>query len=297
MIGQPVPGYSWRPPGSSFSAGHQAVDIPAPCGTPVVAVADGVVRSVGDDGAAPYELDFSANLPGGQGGLMVTVTHRAVPTGGRGAPAEVIAQYAHLSRTAVQVGQGVRAGQQLGAVGATGTATGCHLHFGFRVGGVWRDYREFLAGGRLASTRIESPGGGKAMLPAGYGSGPVQPAPKDPAGHPVGAFPLDEGKTCPPGYRPGSVSPGLLGGIFGGTAWLNRKTFSDGTVMACIRNDLDPGDPANQSAQDLIGGALGVLGDVARNGAFLVGFLVLGLLGVWILLRGRGSGGAGVSVG
>jgi murein DD-endopeptidase MepM/ murein hydrolase activator NlpD len=47
--------------------------------------------------------------------------------------------YAHLSRIDVQPGQPVTQGQNLGAVGATGWATGPHLHFEFRVNGVYQD--------------------------------------------------------------------------------------------------------------------------------------------------------------
>jgi murein DD-endopeptidase MepM/ murein hydrolase activator NlpD len=38
--------------------------------------------------------------------------------------------YAHFGRLAVERGQKVRAGQLLGFEGATGHATGCHLHYG-----------------------------------------------------------------------------------------------------------------------------------------------------------------------
>jgi murein DD-endopeptidase MepM/ murein hydrolase activator NlpD len=47
--------------------------------------------------------------------------------------------YAHLSRIHVKKGQSVAQGQTLGLVGATGWATGPHLHFEFRVNGTHKD--------------------------------------------------------------------------------------------------------------------------------------------------------------
>jgi len=47
--------------------------------------------------------------------------------------------YAHLSRINVRSGQRVQQGDNLGLVGATGWATGPHLHFEFRVNGVHKD--------------------------------------------------------------------------------------------------------------------------------------------------------------
>ncbi|MDX1996305.1 MAG: M23 family metallopeptidase [Thermoanaerobaculia bacterium] len=96
---------------------HSGADYKAKTGTPVLAAADGVVALAADQffaGKAVY-LDHGDGL--------FTV-------------------YFHLSRIDVEPGQAVKAGQKLGAVGATGRATGPHLHFGVR----WRGARIDPAG-------------------------------------------------------------------------------------------------------------------------------------------------------
>jgi murein DD-endopeptidase MepM/ murein hydrolase activator NlpD len=42
----------------------------------------------------------------------------------------LMSSYAHLSKMEVEPGQRVMAGQTIGAIGATGLATGAHLHWG-----------------------------------------------------------------------------------------------------------------------------------------------------------------------
>lgn len=93
---------------------HMGVDYGAPTGAPV--------RSVGDG-----QVDF-AGWQNGYGNV-VQVDH------GNGAST----LYAHLSRVDVHKGQRLERGQRLGAVGATGWATGPHLHFEFRERGVQKD--------------------------------------------------------------------------------------------------------------------------------------------------------------
>src|SRR6478609_3978498 len=89
---------------------HAGLDFPAPAGTPVAAAGGGRVVFAGwDDGF----------------GLTVVVAH------GLG----VHSRYAHLSRASVAVGQAVATGAPVGRVGATGRATGPHLHFEVTVRG------------------------------------------------------------------------------------------------------------------------------------------------------------------
>jgi len=83
---------------------HLGVDYRAPAGSPVVAVADGVVMSAGMSGGS---------------GRMVHLRHaNGYET-----------QYLHLSSIAVRAGSHVRQGELVGRVGATGLATAPHLDY------------------------------------------------------------------------------------------------------------------------------------------------------------------------
>lgn len=93
---------------------HLGVDYAAPTGTPVRSVGDGVVEFAG------VQNGF---------GNVVFIKHRNSHT----------TVYAHLSRISVKRGQTVNQGQNIGATGATGWATGPHLHFEFRVNGQHQD--------------------------------------------------------------------------------------------------------------------------------------------------------------
>lgn len=114
---RPVPGPE---PGSGFGARrvingrprapHAGVDYPAPAGTPVLAANHGQVALVG-------EFFFP--------GRLVVLDH------GLG----LFTLYFHLADTRVVAGERVARGQPVGTVGATGRATGPHLHFGVQLGG------------------------------------------------------------------------------------------------------------------------------------------------------------------
>jgi len=93
---------------------HLGVDYGAATGTPVRTVGDGVVEFAG------VQNGF---------GNVVMVKHDGSNT----------TVYAHLSKINVRAGQRVQQGDNVGLVGATGWATGPHLHFEFRVNGVHKD--------------------------------------------------------------------------------------------------------------------------------------------------------------
>ena len=100
--------YGFGPRGNRF---HSGVDYPAAVGTPVGAAAAG-------------QVSFAGWAAGGWG-YLVTVRHSS---GTR-------TMYAHLSRVSVRVGQWVEPGQRVGLVGASGEASGPHLHFEVRLRG------------------------------------------------------------------------------------------------------------------------------------------------------------------
>jgi len=89
---------------------HRGVDYAAPYGTPVRSVGDGVVEFAG------WQSGY---------GNVVKLQHGK----------ERSTLYAHLSRIDVRPGQSIEQGQRVGAVGATGWATGPHLHFEFQING------------------------------------------------------------------------------------------------------------------------------------------------------------------
>lgn len=110
---------------------HSGIDYPAATGTRVTAAAAGLVT-------------FAGWSVGGWG-YLVTIAHSSGTS----------TLYAHLSRVGVRTGQRVEVGQRIGRIGASGHATGPHLHFEVRLRGAAIDPLSGLGqagGGGLSST-------------------------------------------------------------------------------------------------------------------------------------------------
>lgn len=98
-----------RHPILGYSRLHAGVDFGAAWGSPIVAVASGVVSFAGRHGGH---------------GNYVRLEHGSFGTG-----------YGHMSRIAVAPGTKIQAGQVIGYVGSTGLSTGPHLHYEVYLGG------------------------------------------------------------------------------------------------------------------------------------------------------------------
>lgn len=103
---------------------HSGVDIGAGEGSPIWAAASGTVSLAGWNGGY---------------GNCVMIDHGGYTT-----------LYGHLSSISVSAGEGVSQGQNIGAAGSTGLATGAHLHFEIRGGGSYLDPENFFPEGSFS---------------------------------------------------------------------------------------------------------------------------------------------------
>lgn len=109
--------FAWPAPGGSISQyyryGHYGLDIDGDTGDSIVAAASGTVTFAG--------------WKNNGGGYQVWIAH------GSG----LYTTYNHMSSVSVGRGQSVSKGQRVGRMGATGFATGSHLHFEVWKGAIW----------------------------------------------------------------------------------------------------------------------------------------------------------------
>lgn len=102
---------------------HPGLDFPCPPGTPVHAVADGVVVRSGWD-TTGYGMAVEVRMSNGWEYLL-----------------------GHNSRLLVNVGQHVTAGQVIAVSGSTGHSTGPHVHLGVKDAHGWFDFTPYLSDG------------------------------------------------------------------------------------------------------------------------------------------------------
>lgn len=100
---------------------HDGIDIPAPRGTPIVAVDTGVVI-YSDNGIRGY-------------GNMIVLAHGD----------DIFTVYAHNRSNKVKKGERVERGQLIAEIGNTGRSTGPHLHFEIRVKNKVRNPAQYLS--------------------------------------------------------------------------------------------------------------------------------------------------------
>ncbi|HFA49882.1 MAG TPA: M23 family metallopeptidase [Bacteroidetes bacterium] len=114
-------GFGWRMhPIYKVKKHHDGIDLKAPAGTPVYATSDGTVVKV-----AFYKKGY---------GKHIVIQHDD----------HFKTLYAQLSRMDVEVGEQIKKGDLIGAVGSSGMSTAPHLHYEVIKDGVHEDPEEYL---------------------------------------------------------------------------------------------------------------------------------------------------------
>jgi murein DD-endopeptidase MepM/ murein hydrolase activator NlpD len=203
-----IPGGEWINDGRLF---HDGVDMASFCGAPVAAAHDGIVLAAGrrfDDqigwlgDLGPYKRRLDAHHTWGDLPIVVVIDdgngYRSI--------------YAHFRDVTVRAGQRVKAGKLIGHEGATGHASGCHVHYGLfspretRTFGVRADILRrmklpnriiarvdpllVLPGGDVAlRTRSIEKAIASARLVTDGSRRPVQPGSSEPIAEPAGLRP------------------------------------------------------------------------------------------------------------
>ena len=149
-LGYVSSGYGYRVhPISGEKNLHRGVDIAVAQGTPIKAIHDGRVVSAGD--------------AGGYGLCVVIEDEKGYQS-----------RYAHCSSISVSVGQEVKRGDVIAAVGSTGNSTGPHLHLEIMLNGEYLNPYYFVDTGYDSTTSGAIPGApGGAVIPDYPGEPPT----------------------------------------------------------------------------------------------------------------------------
>lgn len=102
-----------------YQTSHTGIDIAANTGTPIVAAIGGTVTYAGEDTTKSLSIGIASDDG-------------------------ITSYYAHASRLNVKKGDKVEVGALIGEVGQTGWATGPHLHYEVRMGGILVNPRTIL---------------------------------------------------------------------------------------------------------------------------------------------------------
>ena len=135
---------------------HDGIDIANFCGAPILAAHDGVVIAASRHVVS--QLDWTGDVAAYEAymtskGLWGSQARIIVIDDGNG----FRSVYVHLHRIDVQVGQRVKAGEQIGLEGSSGHATGCHLHYSLyspNDAGRWTTYEKDVARYHLPTGEI-----------------------------------------------------------------------------------------------------------------------------------------------
>ena len=131
-------GFGYRSdPFTGEAAMHSGLDFRGPLGAPIYAAADGRVSFAG--------------VKNGYGNCLEIVHGNGMMT-----------RYAHMSGFRARVGQTIKAGEVIGAIGSSGRSTGPHLHFEVRVNDQAVNPRPFLEANRNVFQETRRNAGGRA---------------------------------------------------------------------------------------------------------------------------------------
>lgn len=224
-LGRVAKPYGWRPDGTGGKELHRGIDLTAALGTPVQAVHDGRVIAAGE--VEGY-------------GLCVTVEDDK----------GYQARFAHCGSISVSVGQEVKRGDTIAAVGGAGTDTGPHLHLEVLLNGEYLDPYYFVDTGGGYSGEITG-----GVVPGGPG-GPVIPDyPGEPPSDETFAAILAEAqKYIGYPYVWGGASPATSFDCSGYVSWvINHSGWNFGRLTAQgLYNVCTPVSAANAKPGDLV---------------------------------------------